>query len=107
MHYPINKLQCPLKHRQTFHHSSPVSTRIYIATAIKDHFEVAQCPLWHCKLMSISVAMGYKRRKLQCYEACTQGKKVATKDIMKAKIKWLFKHDGEGESILSPPPNCS
>jgi hypothetical protein len=72
-----------------------MSTRIYIANAIKDHFEVAQCPLWHCKLMSISVAMGYKRRKLQCYEACTQGKKVATKDIMKAKIKWLFKHDGE------------
>ncbi len=77
--------------------------KIYTTNAIKDHFEVAQCPLWHCKLMSISVAMGCKRRKLQCYEACTQGKKVATKDVMKEKIKWLFKHDGEGESILSPP----
>ncbi len=49
------------------------------------------------------MAMGCKRIKLQCYEACTQGKKVATKDIMKAKIKWIFKHDGEGESVLNPP----
>ncbi len=53
--------------------------------------------------MSISVAMGCRRRKLQCYEVCTQGKKVTTKYITKAKVKWLFKHDGEDEITLSPP----